>query len=715
MKKAMSIHFEKDSDRIVILSIDLKDAPTNILNNTLLDAFEDAVEKITADQEIEGVIITSAKRDFLVGTDLNWCLRASDPDSVYGMAERFKRMMRRLETLKKPTVAALNGSALGGGLEIALSCHYRVALNDPKLKLGFPGIKLGLIPGGGGTQRLPRLLGIQEALWLLLEGNKFSPQMALTKGLVDELANDLEDMVQKTKNWIFSNSFATQPWDSDRFQWPGIIGSPKTSEISKFWSIAPSAMNQKICGNYPAPMKILACVYEGSLVDFDTACRIESRYFTNCVIGPVAKNMIRAFWFQLNNIRKGEQRPAEIPPSTIQRIGVLGAGMMGSGIAYISAISGIEVVLKDLHKEIAEASKMYSADSLEEQISFNRIDNAKKVEVLSRIFPTDRIEDLKECDLVIETIFEQRDLKIQALQEVETNMQSSTVFATGTSALSIDDLAKHSCRPENFIGIHFLSPVDKMRLVEIIVGEKTSPLALARAFDYVRRIGKIPIVINDGRGAYTSRVFLAYVLEGMTLLAEGNYPRTIESAGTKAGMPVGPLALTDEVSLSLVLQGVEQFLAKLAQEENSLPEMPGIQVLELMVNELNRCGKKNLKGFYEYPKFQKKYLWSGLQDHFPSKKDLPQNELITRMLFAQAIEAVRCLEENVVTTVADANIGSLLGWGFPSFRGGTLQYINDYGIENFVKEARRLTKNYGPRFSPPALLLEKAKNNEIFE
>ncbi|MBF0289419.1 MAG: enoyl-CoA hydratase/isomerase family protein [SAR324 cluster bacterium] len=711
----MSIHFEKDCDRIVILTIDLKDSSSNILNNTFLDAFEAAVEKITADDGIEGVIITSAKQEFFAGTDLNWCLQSSNPESVYAVAERFKKMLRQLEILNKPTVAALNGSALGGGLEIALSCHYRVALNNPKFKFGFPGIRFGLIPGGGGTQRLPRLLGIQEALWLLLEGTKFSPQMALSKGLVNELAADWADLVKKTKNWIFANPFATQPWDSNRFQWPGIIGNPTSAEISKFWSIAPSAMNQKVFRNYPAPMKILACVHEGSLVDFDTACRIESRYFANCVIGSVAKNMIRAFWFQLSSIRKGEQRPTEIPRSFIQKIGVLGAGMMGSGIAYISAISGMEVILKDTTQELAESGKAYSAGNLEDQIGFNRIDNTRKMEVLSRIFPTDQIKGLMECDLIIENVFEHRNLKIQVMQETETYLKDSTVFATNTSSLSIDDLAQHSSRPENFIGIHFLSPVEKMRLVEIIVGEKTSMTTLAKAFDYVRHIGKIPIVINDGRGFYTSRVFWAYVLEGMTLLIEGNHPRAIESAGTQAGMPVGPLTLTDEISLGLVYQGVMQFINSLKQQKREIPEMPGLQVLSLMVNQLDRIGKKNGKGFYEYPKFEKKYLWPGLQEHFPSKTTLSQKEMMTRILFAQAIESVRCLEENVVTTVADANIGSLLGWGFPSFRGGTLQYINDYGIHDFVKEARHLTEQCGSRFSPPALLLKMAHTHQTFE
>ncbi|MCB0511143.1 MAG: enoyl-CoA hydratase/isomerase family protein, partial [Bacteroidetes bacterium] len=621
-----------------------------------------------------------------------------------------KAQFRRLEKLGKPVVAALNGAALGGGLELALVCHYRVALNNPKAQFGLPEVGLGLLPGGGGIIRLTRMIGLQPALPLLTEGKRLKVKDALSNGLINEIAESPEDMIAKAKAWIKANPKAINPWDDKGFKFPG--GDAKNPKVASMIPIVPAMTKKKTHGNYPAVQAIINTAVEGSVVDFDTACRIESRYFTSLATGQVSKNMITAFWYNLNAINAGNSRPKGFEKYTTKKVGVLGAGMMGAGIAYVSAYAGMEVVLKDVSIESAEKGKAYSEGILKKLISKGKVSKEKAEEILSRIKATDKPE-FDGCDLIIEAVFEDRNLKAKVTQEAEATMLTEGTFASNTSTLPITGLATASTRPKQFIGLHFFSPVDKMPLVEIICGKETDDATLAKAFDYVLQIKKTPIVVNDSRGFYTSRVFSTYVMEGIALLAEGEHPRSIENAGLKAGMPVGPLALTDEVSLKLMDHIRQQTEKDLIAEGKEIPKHPGLPVISKML-ELNRPGKAAGAGFYEYPKDGKKHLWEGLRQQFPLKEQLSEHEMVERLLFVQAIDTVRCVEENVLRSVADANIGSIFGWGFSPFNGGTLQFINGYGLDKFVKRAAEYEAKYGERFAVPQLLKDKAAKGEIF-
>ena len=710
----MSLHFQKDADGIVTLTIDMPGRSMNVLNEELTGPFIEAIKAIEDDKSIRGVIITSGKKEFLAGADIEKLARITEPQQAFELAQEFKGFLRRLELCGRPVAAALNGTALGGGLELALACHYRVAINNPKAKFGLPEVKLGLLPGGGGTQRLPRLIGTQSALPLLLEGKELRPAQAQQKGIVHEIASDRDDMLAKAKAWCLANPNPMQPWDDKKFRWPG--GDSKSPANVQMWSIAPSMASAKTWGNYPAATNIMSCVFEGGIVDFDTGCEIESRYFANCVMSQEAKNMIGTLWFQLNAINKGKSRPEGIAPSKVRKLGILGAGMMGAGIAYSSVKAGIDVVLLDVSVENAEKGKAYSAGLLDKAIQRGRETAEGRQAFLAKIQTTANVEDLAGCDLVIEAVFEDRKIKADMTKKVEAVLAEDAIFASNTSTLPITGLAEASVRPENFIGLHFFSPVDKMPLVEIIVGEKTSRETLARGFDYVQQIKKTPIVVNDARGFYTSRVFATYIMEGMKLLMEGQHPRSIEVAGLQAGMPVGPLALHDEVSLSLSWHILEQTRRDFEAEGKPYAPHPAAAGLKKMVVELERVGKKAGKGFYDYPANQPKHLWGGLEEAFPlAAQQLPQKELIERLMFVQANEAAKCFEEKVVLTVADANIGSIFGWGFAPFQGGALQYINAYGVGNFVRRAKELAERYGDYFAPAAILVKMAQEGKCFE
>ena len=708
-----AVQFNKDADGIVTLTLDMPGRSMNVLNEELTGPFSDAIAKIEGDASIKGVIITSGKKEFLAGADIEKVVKITDPAEAFAMAEAYKTFLRRLELCGRPVVAALNGTALGGGLELALACHYRVAIDDPKAKFGLPEVKLGLLPGGGGTQRLPRLIGIQASLPLMLEGKELKAAQAKQQGILQELAADKDEMFAKARAWIAANPKPVQPWDDKKFKWPG--GDSKNPANVQMWAIAPSMASAKSYGNYPAVTNIMSCVFEGGIVDFETGCRVESRYFANLVVSQVSKNMIGTLWFQLNGINKGSSRPEGVEKSTVRKLGILGAGMMGAGIAYVSAKVGIECVLLDTTQEAADRGKAYSANLLDKDMKKGRQTQAGKDEFLARIKATTSYDDLKGCDLIIEAVFEDRGIKAEVTKKAEAQIAKSAVFASNTSTLPITGLAEASERPKNFIGLHFFSPVDKMPLVEIIKGKKTSKETLARGFDYVQQIKKTPIVVNDSRGFYTSRCFATYPMEGLTLLAEGQHPRSIEMAGLQAGMPVGPLAVQDEVSLSLSMHIIEQTRKDLAAEGKSLPEHPGVAVIEKMCKQLDRPGKKAGKGFYDYPAGAAKHLWSGLAEAFPLQAQLSQQEMIDRLMYAQANEAAKCHEEGVVETVADTNIGSIFGWGFAPFQGGALQFINAVGLEQFVKRSKELEKKYGARFKPAKLLVRMAKEGKRFE
>jgi 3-hydroxyacyl-CoA dehydrogenase / enoyl-CoA hydratase / 3-hydroxybutyryl-CoA epimerase len=712
-----AVQLTVDADGIATLTMNLADRPMNVLSDALMGPFSDAIAKVEADASIKGLIVTSGKKEFLAGADIDGVFLMTDPKLAFDAAEAFKKILRRMELCGRPVVAALNGTALGGGLEMALATHYRVAIADPKAKFGLPEVKLGLLPGGGGTQRLPRMIGIQASLPLMLEGKELNAEAAKQQGIINELASDSADLLAKAKSWCLANPKPVQPWDDKKFKWPG--GDSRHPAVVQMLAIAPSMATAKSQGNYPAVTNIMSCVYEGGIVDFENGCRIESRYFANLVVSQVSKNMIGTLWFQLNSINKGKSRPEGLPKAKTTKVGILGAGMMGAGIAYVSAKVGIECVLLDSTIEAAERGKAYSAGLLDKAIKKGRETPAGKGVFLDRIKATTDYADLAGCDLVIEAVFEDRAIKADVTRKTEAVLGADVVFASNTSTLPITGLAKAHSKAENFIGLHFFSPVDKMPLVEIIIGEKTSKETLAKGFDYVQQIKKTPIVVNDSRGFYTSRSFATYVNEGLALLAEGQHPRSIEMAGLKAGMPVGPLALQDEVSMSLSLHVMEQTRKDYADEGKTYTASASEPVVLKMVKELDRPGKKAGKGFYDYPeagtKGEKK-LWTGLAQAFPlADVQMSQQEMIDRMMFAQANEAARCFEEKVVLTVADTNIGSIFGWGFAPHQGGALQFINAYGVAKFVKRAEELAGKYGPRFTPAALLVKMAAEGKHFE
>ena len=700
----MAIHYAKDEQHIATLTLDLPGRSANVINAEFGVALAATLERLQAETDLAGVIVTSAKKTFMAGGDLEWLYAVTDAAEVFRSAEMLKAAFRALETLGVPAVAAINGTALGGGLELALACHHRITLNDSRIKLGFPEVTLGLLPGGGGVTRLTRLIGLQAAFLLLTEGAQLDPVAAKATGLVDALAKDTADLLAQARAWILANPEAVQPWDKSGYRIPG--GDPRSPRVAQMLSIAPAMLKKRTYGNYPAPEAILSTMVEGAQVDFATASRIESRYFAQLATGQVAKNMINAFWFQLNQISAGASRPQTVPPQVTQKVGVLGAGMMGHGIAYVTAVAHIGVVLKDVTLEQAEAGKAKITALLDKRLAKGKLTKTQRNETLARIHTTADAADLAGCDLIIEAVFEDRELKAKVTREAEEVLGETAVFASNTSTLPITGLAKASRRPQNFIGLHFFSPVEKMKLVEIITGAETSDQTLAKAFDFVLKIGKTPIVVNDSRGFYTSRVFGAYLREGLAMLGEGQHPRAIESAGLQAGMPVGPLALADEVSLGLMRHIWEQTRQDLTAEGKPVPSHPSDAVLDVMTGEYGRYGKARGAGFYEYPEDGKKHLWPQLQAIFPTQGELLcQNEMMERLMFVQALETVRCLEENVVTSVADANIGSIFGWGFAPFKGGTLQYINDYGMAAFVQRSQALAEKYGERFASPEKLL----------
>ena len=707
-------NFSAQSDNgIITVTIDQTERKMNVIGEGFNDAFATITDTFINDQDAKGLILTSGKSTFVVGADIDQLATIETAEQAFDLVEDLKTSLRKLETSGKPVVAAITGTALGGGLELALACHYRIAIDSPKTKLGLPEVKLGLLPGGGGTQRLPRLIGIQKALELMTQGKELRPQQALEIGFIDDVAHDDDELISKAKAWINDNPKAQQPWDKKGFKIPG--GDSNHPKMVQVFSMAPAMANQKSHGNYPAITHILSSVFEGCLTDIDNGLKIESRFFVACVLSDVSKNMINSLWTQLNSIKKGQSRPQGFERSKVSKVGILGAGMMGAGIAYVSAKAGMEVVLLDTAIEGAEKGKSYSTKLLDKAISRGRSTKDKKQALLDLIKTTTSYDDLEGCDLIIEAVFEDIDIKAECTRQSEAVIPETAFYASNTSTLPITELAKASKRPNQFIGLHFFSPVDKMPLVEIIVGEKTDDATLATGFDYVGQIGKTPIVVNDSRGFYTSRVFGTYVSEGIAMLAEGVHPRSIEVAGMKSGMPMPPLALQDEVSLSLSLHVMEQTKKAMEAEGKTFTPHPAMSVVEKMVKEFGREGKKVSKGFYDYPENGEKHLWSDLTELYQTTDEQPsQQDLVDRLLYVQANETAKCYEENVVRTVADANIGSIFGWGFAPNQGGTLQFINSVGVDKFVARSRELAQKYGARFEPAQILVAMAAKGEVF-
>ncbi len=704
----MEIIYHIDQN-IALITWDMKTSPMNVLNDTSIPEFQAALEKAYADSAVKGIIVTSAKPEFIAGADLKMILRNQDqdPSEMLEVSMGLNRTFRRMETNGKPIVAAINGTVLGGGYEVCLACHHRIALDDPKTKIGLPEVKLGLLPGGGGTQRLPRMIGIGAALPLMLEGRDVSPREALEIGMADEVTATREEMLQAAKNWILANPAPVKPWDQrdektgeivarENFPVPG--GNVNSEAGAKVIMANRKAVLEKTHGNYPAPLAILACVEEGLAVGMDQAIEIEADYFVQVARSKVAGNLIRTMFLGLNKANKGASRPSDIEKTEVRKLGILGAGLMGAGIAYVSALAGIEVILKDVSAEAADKGKNYSRKLLDKAIARGTLDETRAAAILDLIKPTAETADLLGCDLIIEAVFENREVKAQVIREAEPMLVENGVLGSNTSTLPITGLATLSKNPENFVGIHFFSPVDKMMLVELIVGEKTSDYALAVAVDYVRKISKTPIVVNDSRGFYTSRCFITYSSEGMELLKDGVDPVLIENAAKATGMPVGPLAVTDEVALDLVYKIASQSIADGALTE----EDTSYQISKQFV-EMGRMGKKSKAGFYEYPENETKYPWPGLAELFPLADPQPDAEEVKkRLLYRQALEAVRCFEEGVIRTKLDADLGSILAWGFPAYTGGTLSFVDFVGKKEFVEECERLAKTYGERFLPTA-------------
>jgi len=721
MSEQTAIRWEQDADNIVTLILDDPNQSANTMNELYGKSMAATVERLEKEKDnIAGVIITSAKKTFFAGGDLRDLLKAKKEDGQVFLdnVTEIKRQLRVLETLGKPVVAALNGTALGGGLEIALACHHRVAINDKSAQFGLPEVTLGLLPGGGGVTRVVRMLGIQDGLMkVLMQGQRMKADKAQKVGLIDELAADREEMLAKAREWIKANPKAQQPWDQKGYKIPG--GDPKNPKFAMNLPSFPANLKKQIKGaNYPAPLAIMSAAVEGAQVDFDNASTIEGRYFVSLVTSQVAKNMITAFFFNLQAINAGASRPKDVPKFRAEKVGILGAGMMGAGIAYVTARSGAQVVLKDISQENAEKGKDYSRKLLDKEISRGKMTEEKKEQILSLIHATADAKDLEGVDFVIEAVFESTELKHKVFQEIEDVVKPDAVLGSNTSSLPITGLAKGVKKQDNFIGIHFFSPVDKMPLVEIISGKDTSPEALAKTYDYCQQIKKTPIVVNDARGFFTTRVIGTFANEGIAMLGEGINAQSIEQAAMQAGYPVGTLNLIDEINMETALKIGKAARDDAKREGTELPpEHPAEVVMKKMVEELDRPGKVQGKGFYEYPENGKKHLWPGLKDAFGGDKEIPFEDIKERMMFVEAIEAVKCFDEGVMESVADANIGSIFGIGFPAWTGGVIQYINQYegGLRGFVARAQELAKLYGDRFNPPASLVEKAEKGEIYK
>lgn len=710
-----------DTSGIVTLVLDDPNQSANTMNAAFIDSLTAVVDRLEAERDsLRGVIVTSAKKTFFAGGDLNMLIQATpaNAEEVFKRGANIKRDLRRLETLGVPVVAAINGAALGGGLEIALACHHRVALDARGSKIGLPEATLGLLPGGGGVVRTVRLLGIADALLnVLLQGQQYHPAKAKEKGLVHEVVASPEGLTARALEFIEANPEAQQPWDQQGYRIPG--GTPANPKFAANLPAFPANLTKQTAGApYPAQRNIMAAAVEGSQVDFDTAQTIEGRYFTELVIGQTSKNMIQAFFFDLQAVNAGGSRPKGVEPRTVRKAAVLGAGMMGAGIAYTCAKAGIDVVLKDVTAEAAEKGKDYSRGLVDKALSRGRTTQEKADALLARITPTADPQDLAGCDAVIEAVFESTELKHKVFQEIQDIVEPDALLCSNTSTLPITELAQGVDRERDFIGLHFFSPVDKMPLVEIIKGAASGDEALARAFDLVRQIKKTPIVVNDSRGFFTSRVIGQFINEGVALVGEGVPAATVEQAAAQSGYPAKVLSLMDELTLTLPRKIRDETRKAAEAQGGDLPVHPAEAVIDRMVDEFERPGRSGGAGFYDYEDGKRTRLWPGLREHFgkDTAPDIPFEDMKERMLFAEALDTVRCLDENVLTSVADANIGSIMGIGFPPWTGGALQYINGYegGLAGFASRARQLQERYGDRFAPPQLLLDMAKNGETF-
>lgn len=716
---------------IINLVLDDPNQSANTMNPAYVAGMVSAVDRAAreiADSPgaIKGIVVTSAKKTFFAGGDLKLLTQSTpaDAERLFGEVETMKATLRKLETIGKPVVAAINGAALGGGLEIALATHHRIAV-DGGYEIGLPEVTLGLMPGGGGVTRTVRMFGLLDALTkFLLQGQRRRPSQALEEGLVDEVVATRDDLLPAARAWIEANAdnveAFTQPWDREGFRIPG--GDPSSPRLAASLPAFPARLRKQTKGApYRAPRNILSAAVEGSQVDFETATRIESRYLVELVVGQQFKNMAQAYFFDLGAINAGGSRPKGVPPTRATKIAVVGAGMMGAGIAYVSARAGFEVVLKDVELAAAERGKTYSQKIVDQGVASGRLEREEGDALLALITPTADYADLRGADFVLEAVFESVKVKHEVFAELEEVVAPDALLGSNTSSLPITELADGVRRAEDFIGIHFFSPVDKMPLVEIIAGEKTSDEAIARVIDYTKAINKTPIVVGDSRGFFTSRAIATFVHEGIGMLAEGVSPVSIERATTQAGFPAPVLQLTDELNMELMVKITNESRAAIEQAGGTYEPNAAERIIDAMI-EAGRPSRLKGAGFYEYADGKRVGLWSGLAEKFPVAAEQPPFEdLKERLTFIMSLETIRCLDEGVLRTIPDANIGSIFGIGFPALQGGAIQYVNGYeaadgaiGIEPFTARAQELADTYGDRFTPPASLLEKAKNGEQF-
>jgi len=709
--------YEKDADGIVTVTMDMT-GPVNAMNKEYGIAMAETVEKLEAETELSGVVFASAKKVFFAGGDLHDLLAAkpSDAELFFSNVEAVKSQLRRLEKLPVPVVAAMNGAALGGGFEICLACNHRIAYDHKSVQIGLPEVGLGLLPGGGGVVRLVNLLGLQTALPYLMEGKKVVPAKALAAGMIHELVDSLEALLPRAKAYILevkgNAEAAIQPWDKKGHKIPGGgAGSPKLAQVLM---AAPAMLAQKTRGLLPAPVEVLDCAVEAARLDFDAALRVESRGLTKLVMTPEAKNLISTFFFQMNKVNGGASRPQEVAPNLTKKVGILGAGMMGQGIAYVSAMAGIEVILKDMTQEAADKGKAYTEKLLDKRISRGRMTEEKKAEVLALILPTASNDDLQGCDLIIEAVFENVELKNKITASTESYLAENGVWGSNTSTLPINLLSEASSKPENFIGIHFFSPVDKMPLVEIICGDKTSDETLAKAYDFSRQIKKTPIVVNDSLGFFTSRTFSTYLDEAARMVVEGLHPVIVDNMGKAIGMPVGPLTVHDETSQQLSRKAMDTW-ADMGVKGKFGEAAAQEKVLTFLLDENGRGGRHHDGGYYTYGADGSKNIWPKLLEKFHrAEVSLPEQDIKDRLLFRQVIESLKCLETNVLRSVADGNIGSIMGIGAPIWTGGYLQFVNTYGLEKFQKRCTEMSAEFGERFTCPAIVAEKIASGETF-
>ena len=717
--------FDVDADGIALVTWNMPGRSMNVIDVKVMEELTAIVERVASEAGIKGAVLTSGKEAFCAGADLTMLeaqsrtfadlLKSQGEEAankrLFEEGRKLSVIARRIETCGKPWVAALNGTAMGGGFELALACHHRAAAENDKTRLGLPEIKVGLFPGGGGTQRIARMMMPADALQFLLKGDQLRLNRAKAMKLVDEVVPAAE-LTQKAKDWIKAGGSAKAPWDADGFKLPG--GPVYSKAGMMVFPPANALYRRETYDNYPAARAILQVVYEGLQLPMDQALRVESRYFAKILRSPEAAAMIRSLFVSMQELNKGARRPAEVPAKPIKKIGVLGAGFMGAGIAYVSAQAGIDVVLIDRDQETADKGKAHSQKLISDQINRGRATSADRDALLAHITATPDYAALAGCDLIIEAVFEDRTIKEEVIAKAQAAIGKDTVFGSNTSTLPISSLAKSFKDPRRFVGIHFFSPVDRMMLVEVILGKKTGDAALAMALDYVRAIRKTPIVVNDSRGFYTSRVVGTYIREGHLMLAEGIPAAMIENVGRMAGMPVGPLSLNDEVAVDLAWKILKATEADLGPDAIDVRQKA---LLEEMVEKRGRYGRKNGKGFYDYPQSGPKRLWPGLAELQAIKLDpdsLDVEELKTRLLAIQALESARCVEDGVVTDMREADVGSILGFGYAPFTGGTISYIDGMGTVAFVELCKGLTKRYGARFKPGRLLRDLASTGETF-